>query len=151
MGSLLRTVDGLGVRRVVLSGYSPYPAGQPGDERLPHIARKTDAQIQKTALGAEQSVTWTHASDVFDTVDELRKDGYTIYALEQTQDAKPLPDFMPPERIALVVGREVEGLEQNVLAVCDGALEIPMRGQKESFNVAQAAAMALYHVLYLQP
>lgn len=150
IGSLLRTADGLGVSRVVLSGYTPYPAG-PDDNRLPHLAQKTDNQIRKTALGAERTVRWEHAPDVLDSLAKLRAEDYRIYALEQTPGAQSLPDFKPPDRIALLVGREVEGVEPEVLAACDGMLEIPMLGAKESFNVAQAAAMALYHLTYSPP
>jgi tRNA G18 (ribose-2'-O)-methylase SpoU len=68
-----------------------------------------------------------------------------VAAIEQAEDAKLLPSYHPPHKIALVVGREVEGIEPEVLKVCDLVLEIPMYGKKESFNVVQAAAMALYH------
>jgi tRNA G18 (ribose-2'-O)-methylase SpoU len=68
-----------------------------------------------------------------------------VYALEQTTTATALPEFNPPEKIALIVGREVEGLEPEVVTLCKGAVEIPMKGKKESLNVVQAAAIALYH------
>lgn len=144
MGSLLRTADGLGVGKVYLSGYSPYPLAE-DDERLPHLARKIDKQIVKTALGAEKSVTWKHEPDINKLLAELRTQGFAIAALEQTPDSATLPDFEPPDKLAIIVGREVEGLETEVLEACDLALEIPMFGRKESFNVVQAAAMALYH------
>ncbi|HUY85462.1 MAG TPA: RNA methyltransferase [Candidatus Dormibacteraeota bacterium] len=144
VGSLLRTAEGLGVGKVYLSGYSPYPLSA-NDERLPHLARKIDRQIQKTALGAEKFVDWRHEPDVTKLITGLRDKGFTIAALEQAPGAIKLPDFKPSDRIALIVGREVEGIEPEILELCDLALEIPMLGRKESFNVAQAAAMALYH------
>lgn len=147
VGSLLRTAEGLGVTKVILSGYTPYPIG-PGDVRLPHEAQKIQKQIHKTALGAEGLVSWQHEADVLKAIDKLKHDKYAVYALEQTKDSQPLPGFKPPERIVLIVGREVEGIEPEVVAACDGALEIPMLGQKESFNVVQAAAMALYHCTF---
>lgn len=144
VGSLLRTADGLGVAKVYLTGYTPYPLA-PDDERLPHLARKLDAQIDKTALGAGQSVAWEHQADIATALTALRGDGYKLAALEQAPDSIALPDYQPPDKLAVVVGREVEGLEPEVLARCDFILEIPMFGSKESFNVAVAAAMALYH------
>jgi tRNA G18 (ribose-2'-O)-methylase SpoU len=144
VGSLLRTADGMGVERVFLTGYTPFPLLEP-DERLPHIAQKLDAQIHKTALGAEKLIPWTHATDIGPVVESLRQAGYMVCAVEQDVDAIALPDFRPPDKIALIVGREVEGIEREVLAATDDILEIPMYGRKESLNVVQAAAMALYH------
>ncbi len=148
VGSLLRTAEGLGVTRVVLSGYTPHPH-RADDSRLPHIAKKIHAQIAKTALGAETSQAWSYKPDIAVVIAQLRSDGYQIYALEQASDSINLPDFEPPEHFALILGREVEGVEDSVLALCDGALEIPMLGSKESFNVVQAAAMALYHCTFI--
>lgn len=147
VGSLLRTAEGLGIKRVILSGYTPYPLTT-HDKRLPHEAKKVHRQIQKTALGAETLVHWQHQTDIFDVIDKLKQKNYTVYALEQTAAALSLPDFKPPATLALIVGREVEGLEPEVIAACDGSLQIPMFGKKESFNVTQAAAMALYHCIF---
>jgi len=144
IGSLLRTAEGLGVRKVYLTGYTPYPMA-PNDTRLPHLAVKIDKQIHKTALDAEHQVTWEHAEDITVVLKALRSDGYIVAAVEQTKDSIALPDFKPSQKVALLMGREVEGVEPEVLAECDQALEIPMFGHKESFNVVQAAAMALYH------
>jgi len=147
VGSLLRTADGLGVKTVYLTGYTPYPLSK-NDSRLPHLAKKIDAQIAKTALGAEKSQAWHHREDIKSLVRELRSQEFLIAALEQAQAAVKLPDFEPPTKIAVIVGREVEGLESEVLKLCDTVLEIPMLGNKESFNVVQAAAMALYHIRF---
>lgn len=144
VGSLLRTAEGLGVARVYLTGYTPYPK-KSGDGRLPHLAAKIHKQIQKTALGAETSVNWHHNPDALNTITGLKKEGFVVAALEQTADSLPLPKFKSPDKVVLVVGREVEGLEPEAIAACDQTLEIPMFGSKESFNVTQAAAMALYH------
>ncbi len=144
VGSLLRTADGLGVSKVYLTGYTPYPLAE-NDKRMPHEAKKLDAQIQKTALGAEKTVDWHQRSDIDSLIAELKKAGYKVAALEQAEGSISLNTFKPPEMLAIILGREVEGLESEVLDLCDFALEIPMKGQKESFNVVQAAAMALYH------
>lgn len=144
VGSLLRTADGLGVSQVYLTGYTSYPQ-QADDTRLPHEAAKVDRQIHKTALGAEDFVAWRHCGDVLQAVAELRTQGFVIAALEQTPHSILLPKYDTPDKIAVIVGREVEGIESEIIAACDLALEIPMLGRKESFNVAVAAGMALYH------
>lgn len=144
VGSILRTSDGLGVDRVFLTGYTPYPL-RGNDSRLPHIAHKIHKQIAKTALGAESSVNWSFESDVFAVIDSLRSDNFQIIAIEQSTESIELPDLKSSEDIALIVGREIEGIEQEVLSVCDKIVEIPMFGSKESYNVAQATTMALYH------
>lgn len=145
IGSLLRTAEGLGVQKVYLTGYTPFPMGQADDPRLPHLAAKIDKQIHKTALDAEHQVHWQQVDSIEPVIHQLRAEGFTIMAVEQDDNAIALPHFKTPKKIALVMGREVEGIEPEVLALCDGALEIPMFGHKESFNVVQAAAMALYH------
>ncbi len=147
VGSLLRTAEGLGISRVILSGYTPYPKSEV-DPRLPHEANKIHRQIAKTALGAEKCVPWEHVTTIEDSIEALKKDGFSVLAVEQTVTSIQLPDFSPPEKLALIVGREVEGIEQEVLTLCDGSLEIPMFGRKESFNVVQAAAMAMYHCTF---
>ena len=147
VGSLLRTAEGLGLDMVILTGYTPYPL-MPHDSRLPHLARKINAQIVKTALGAEKLIEWQQSEAIEPVISRLRSENYRIYGLEQTPDALALPTFTAPKRLALIVGREVEGIESAILALCDGSVAIPMLGKKESFNVVQAAAMALYHCRY---
>lgn len=149
VGSLLRTAEGLGVQEVILSGYTPYPQLTANDRRLPHEQRKITKLIQKTALGAEAAQSWRRTEDVFEVITQLQANGYTVAAVEQAPDAISLPDYTAPQKIALLVGREVEGVEPEVLQACDAALEIPMFGKKESFNVVQAAAMALYHCRFI--
>jgi 23S rRNA (guanosine2251-2'-O)-methyltransferase len=146
VGSLLRTADGLGLEQVFLTGYTPYPWQE--DDRLPHLARKIDHQIAKTALGAEKLSLWTQVTDITQVIAGLRADDFTVAALEQAANAILLPEFTTPAKLAIIVGREVEGVEPALLAACDLTLEIPMLGKKESFNVAVAAGMALYHLRY---
>jgi 23S rRNA (guanosine2251-2'-O)-methyltransferase len=144
VGSLLRTAEGLGVAKVWLTGYTPYPMIE-GDDRLPHLAQKIHKQIQKTALGAEISQAWEQSSDIEEVINDLSGRGFMIAALEQTPGSVSLPKIRPPEKIAILLGQEVEGLSPQLLALAHTHLEIPMFGKKESFNVVQAAAMALYH------
>lgn len=144
MGSLLRTAEGLNVSKVWLTGYSPHPQ-MPKDERLPHLAQRQTNQIHKTALGAENSVDWEFKSDIRGVIKSLRKDNFSIVALEQSEDSQSIIQFQPSDNLAVIVGREVEGLEPEILKMTDIAIEIPMYGAKESFNVVQAAAMALFY------
>ena len=145
VGSMLRTAEGLGVEKVYLTGYTPYPS-QEHDERLPHLARKIDAQIHKTALGAEQMVPWEHSMDIMPIIDHLRRENFVIAGLEQDPRSAKITEFYAPDKIAVIVGREVEGVEPELLDLCSVILEIPMTGTKESFNVAVAAAMALFRL-----
>lgn len=147
VGSLLRTAEGLGVRKVYFSGYTPYPT-VPNDSRLPHIHRKLTSQIHKTALGAEITQAWEYKTSVHELLKELKSSGYTVAALEQDPAATVLSEFRSPKKIALILGREVEGLDKDILARTDVTLEIPMFGSKESFNVVQAAAMALFQLRF---
>lgn len=132
---------------VWLTGYTPYPSVA-RDSRLPHEAAKLTKQIHKTALGAEDYQTWFQRTDIMPLIKELQLYGYKVCALEQTKNSKQLESYKVPEHIALVVGREVEGLEADVIKACDKAIEIPMAGKKESFNVAIAAAMAMHHLKF---
>lgn len=145
VGSLLRTAECLGVKHMYFTGYTPYPA-MSNDQRLPHIAAKLTQQIHKTSLGTEQMLGWSHEKDVQALIEGLRKDGFVIVCLEQHASSILLPEYVPPERVALLIGREVEGVDQELLAQCDTIIEIPQFGKKESLNVVQATAIALYHM-----
>lgn len=144
VGSLLRTAEGLGVKEVFLTGYTPYPQLK-DDPRLPHIAQKLHKQIQKTALGAELSQTWSHHDSILDLLKQFNRANVAIVGLEQAPNAIPIVNFNPPGKLALILGSEVEGLESHILNLCSTTIEIPMAGKKESFNVVQAAAMALFY------
>ncbi len=148
VGSLLRTAEGLGIKKVFLTGYSPYPLATK-DQRLPHLATKMNRQIQKTALGAESLISWEHKNDIISVITNLKNENYVVYALEQTDTATLLPKLIPSKKVAIIVGREVEGIETEVLELADQHIQIPMLGKKESFNVVQAAAMALYHCRFM--
>lgn len=147
VGNLLRSADAFAVDKVYLTGYTPYPRIK-NDKRLPHIADKMTRQIHKSALGAENSVSWSFEPDILALLQQLRDRDITIAALEQTETALALPSYLPPKAIALVVGREVEGIEEQILEFADVHLQIPMLGQKESLNVAAAGAAALYQLRF---
>lgn len=148
VGSLLRTAEGLSLKKVILSGYTPYPLSE-NDDRLPHISQKIDRQIAKTALGAETMIDWQHTIDLEATINNLKAEGYVVAGLEQSAASIKLNDYRSPAKVALILGREVYGIEPEIMTLCDLLLEIPMYGKKESFNVVQAAAMALYQLRVL--
>ncbi|HEX8390644.1 MAG TPA: TrmH family RNA methyltransferase [Candidatus Saccharimonadales bacterium] len=144
VGSLLRSSDGFGVTRFIASGVTPYPE-LPDDTRLPHIAKRLTSQIAKTSLGAETYMKIEH----YETppLDALRSAGYTIVGLEQDPTAVNLRDYKAPNKLALLLGEEVNGMPPSLRTECDVLLEIPMFGRKESFNVSVAAAVALYQLI----
>ncbi len=143
IGSIFRTADGFGVEHLYLTGYSPYPTIE-GDTRLPHIAQKITQEIKKTALGAENNVVFSHIQNPYHTIDGFKAHGYAIVGLEQNNNAINLPEFVVPPKIVLILGEELNGIHANILKKCTALLEIPMSGQKESFNVSVAAGIALY-------
>ena len=142
IGSIFRTSEGFGISKIIISGYSPYPITN-NDTRLPHIAQKIDSQIHKTALGAERMVAFEHYETL--PLEKLQRDGYEIIALEQSPNSIKLQNYIPKKpKIALLLGEEVHGIEKPLLDKCQEIIEIPMKGQKESFNVSVAAGIALY-------
>ena len=134
VGSLFRTADGAGVARLMLGGITPTPE---------HPA------MAKTALGAEHAVPWTHGRSSVELAEAARKDGETLWALEATPGAKPLAEVVHhrPQRLTLVVGNEVCGVDPGVLERCDMAVYLPMAGTKTSLNVASAFAVAVYSLI----
>ena len=147
IGSIFRTCDGLGIEKLYLTGYSPYPAAG-GDNRLPHVVRRVNARITKTALGAEKSVNWEH-TDTEACLKKLKAAGYRIVGLEQDKSSRPLHKYAPADKVALLLGEEINGLDAKLLEKCDELIEIPMLGEKESFNVSVATAIALYHLRFI--
>lgn len=141
VGSIFRTSEGFGVSKIILSGYTPYPTTS-GDTRLPHISDKLTSQIHKTALGAETMVPFEYHETL--NLHELKIQGYRIVALEQDRRSVSLDTYQAPDKVALVLGEEVEGISTELLDECDDIIEIPMHGQKESFNVSVATGIALY-------
>jgi tRNA G18 (ribose-2'-O)-methylase SpoU len=144
VGSLFRSCDGFGAE-LFLVGISPHPV-RSNDSRLPHIAQKAEREIAKTALGAEKSVRWQYAESLESCIEVLKKDGFRVVAIEQSSSSRELMSLEGKGNIALVLGREVTGLSESELGLCSEVFEIPMRGQKESFNVSVAAGIALYQI-----
>lgn len=143
VGAIFRTAEGFGVNKIILSGYTPYPTIK-NDSRLPHISSKLTNQIHKTALGAELTVPFEALP--LPPIDNLKQSGYKIVGLEQAEDSIKMPDYKAPEKIALIIGEEVDGISTELLAQCDNIIEIPMFGEKESFNVSVATGIALYQI-----
>lgn len=141
VGSIFRTAEGLGVDKIIISGYTPYPRLKQRDPRLPHIVDKLDQQIHKTALGAEKLVNFAQFDNYEDWLNTLK---IPLIALEQSSSSTKLSEYAPPEEFALVLGEEVNGVPNEILTRCQDIIEIPMFGQKESFNVSVACGIALY-------
>lgn len=138
MGSIFRTADGAGVGKLWLSGYTPAPLDQ---------FKRVNGEIAKTALGAEQDVAWEKREDILDLISDLKKEGYQIWALEQSDKSVDYRRVKLTEKTALIVGNEVGGVEPEVLTECDRIIEIPMRGAKESLNVAVATGVAVFYLI----
>jgi 23S rRNA (guanosine2251-2'-O)-methyltransferase len=147
VGSMFRTADGLGIEKVYLTGYTAFPKLN-DDPRPPHVRDRAEQLISKTALGAEKTIAWEHSADVLQLLNSLKRDGWSVVALEQTPKARDLTQYSAPDKTALIVGSEVDGLPADVLAEAGDHIQIPMLGNKESFNVAIAAALAMYHLRY---
>lgn len=145
VGAIFRTCEGFGVSRLILSGYTPYPTVS-NDTRLPHIRDKLTAQIHKTALDAENLVPFEYHETP--NITQLKSEGFTIAGLEQDMRSVPLASYIPPKRLVLWLGEEVEGMTAAQRDTCDVLVEIPMHGKKESFNVSVAAGIALYGLCY---
>lgn len=141
VGAIFRTCEGFGVHKLILSGYTPHPLYD-GDCRLPHISRAMTEKIKKTALGAESLVSWEYVESP--DIGSLRQDGYTILGLEQDERSIPIASLPHTPKFALILGEEIAGIDISLREQCDFIVEIPMRGQKESFNVSVATGIALY-------
>jgi tRNA G18 (ribose-2'-O)-methylase SpoU len=141
VGAIFRSSEGFGVNRIILSGYTPYPRLST-DSRLPHIADKLTSQIHKTALGAELLVPFTY--EEHPPIEALKASGYRVVGLEQDEHSIMLSSYHPSDKLVLLLGEEVEGITQALMEQCDDLIEIPMHGQKESYNVSVATGIALY-------
>ena len=144
VGSIFRTAEGFGVEEIILSGYTPYPKLKDKDVRLPHISEKLTSQIHKTALGAENLVPFRYFENIEDW---LSQNTLPLIALEQSKDSINLKDFKAFDSFALILGEEVNGIEDELLKRSRFTLEIPMFGQKESFNVSVAAGIVLFSLV----
>jgi tRNA G18 (ribose-2'-O)-methylase SpoU len=142
VGSIFRSCEGFGVKKIWPTGYTPNTKSG-----LPHVQQKLAERLHKTALGAENLVKFDYDSDVVKITTLLKQQGYRIVGLEQDPKSILLPNYKPKaKKIALLLGEEVHGLTPELRAICDDLIEIQMFGQKESFNVAVATGIALYHL-----
>lgn len=130
IGSVFRTSDAFLIEKIYLCGYTAKP---------PH------REIQKTALGATESVNWEYEEDILKVVNLLQKNNTKVYAIEQTENAIMLDDFEVDEnKIAVIFGNEVQGVQQEVINQCDGVIEIPQLGTKHSLNISVSCGIVLW-------
>jgi 23S rRNA (guanosine2251-2'-O)-methyltransferase len=130
VGSILRTADGFGFAHAYLCGITPTPENK---------------DVQKTALGADEFVTWSHHMDAVRLVRGLKREGWKIWALEEDERARPVDQISnPTHNTVLITGNEVTGVDPALLDLADNIFYIPMRGQKRSFNVAVAFGVAAW-------
>lgn len=134
VGSVFRTSDAFLVEAIYIIGYSAKP---------PH------KEIKKTALGAEETVAWKYFKTTAEAIEDLKSNGFGIYAAEQAEGSYKLNaiGFEADEKIAVIFGNEVTGVEQSTIALCDGCIEIPQLGMKHSLNIATAAGVVLWELV----
>jgi len=131
VGSIFRSADAFLIDALYLTGYTPCP---------PH------RDIHKTALGATETVVWKYFYQTAEAIQDLKADGYTVYAAEQTSESKQVQQFSftADAKLAVVFGNEASGVEETTLQLCEGALEIPQFGMKHSLNVSVAAGIVMW-------
>lgn len=132
VGSVFRTADAFLIEAVYLTGYTAKP---------PH------KEIKKTALGAEDTVDWKHFPSATEAIQHLRENGYRVFAVEQVENSISLEKFNHDDKVAVIFGNEVTGVEQSTIALCDGTIEIPQLGMKHSLNIATAAGVVLWELI----
>lgn len=134
VGSAFRTADGFAIEQIILCGITATP---------PH------REIEKTALGATQSVEWTHYKETTDAIQALKEQGYKILAIEQAEGSVSLEQFeiSKDDKYAFVFGNEVHGVDEEVMEQVDGCIEIPQFGTKHSFNVSVTIGIVLWDIL----
>lgn len=132
VGSFFRTADAFLLEAIYLVGYTAAP---------PH------KEIRKTALGAEDTVSWKHFKTAAEALSDLHSLGYLVYAIEQASGSHPLQQFDEKGKVAVVFGNEVTGVEQTTIEACNGCIEIPQLGMKHSLNVATAGGIVLWELV----
>lgn len=141
VGAILRTCDAVGIDKVYFSGITPAPIDRFGRKR---------SDVSKSALGAEDSVEWEIAENVFDLIKDFKSRGFQVVALEQNSraiDYKKVNEKFPNDKRVIVVGNEVDGVSKEILDLCDVIAEIPMLGEKESLNVAVSFGVFIFRLL----
>ncbi|MFI5128682.1 MAG: RNA methyltransferase [Chitinophagales bacterium] len=134
VGSVFRTADAFLIEAIYIIGYSAKP---------PH------KEVKKTALGADETIDWKYFKTTTEAIEELRTKNYKVFAVEQAEGSYELQalDFEAKEKIAVVFGNEVTGVEQSTIQLCDGCIEIPQLGMKHSLNIATAAGVVLWELV----
>lgn len=135
VGSVFRTADAAGIARVYLTGYTPPPIDRFG---------RAQKEITKTALGAEEFLAWEYAKSPLAFLRKARQSGFAIIGIEQDARARDYRPFRTRKPTLFVFGNEVRGLSKALRDECDTLLEVPMRGRKESLNVAVTAGIILF-------
>ncbi|MEO9532174.1 MAG: RNA methyltransferase [Crocinitomicaceae bacterium] len=130
VGSVFRSADCFRIEKIYLCGITAQP---------PH------REIHKTAIGATESVNWEHVENTSVVIEKLKNDGWKTYAIEQTEKSVMLEAFQPTnQKVVVVMGNEVEGVQQEVIDACDGVLEIPQIGTKHSLNISVCTGVVLW-------
>lgn len=135
VASIFRTADGAGVSNIYLTGHSPAP--------IDRFGREVSA-FSKVSLGAEKTLSWEQ-KEIAQLITELKQTGTQVVAVEQSPHSIPYKEFKPEGSIVFIFGNEVNGLSEEVLSQADAIIELPMKGEKESLNVATTAGIVLYH------
>ena len=136
IGAVFRTGDAFRIEKLYLCGITATPP---------------DKEITKTAIGATESVDWEYNKSTLEVVEKLKTEGYKTYALEQCENAEQLNQFQPDQRkVAIVLGNEVQGVQQSVIDVCHGAIEIPQYGTKHSLNISVSAGVLIWDLFLKQ-
>lgn len=131
VGSIFRTADAAGVSKIFLCGQTGHPPR---------------TEITKTAIGAEEVVPWQYYIDATDCVSSLKKQGVQLVAVELTDKSVDYRELKLEKPTCLVMGHEIEGVDEKILKNCDAVLQIPMRGQKDSLNVSVAFGLVAYQL-----
>ncbi len=134
VGAVFRTADAFLIEAIYLCGFTPVP---------PH------REIQKTALGATETVVWKHSESALETIRQLKATGWKIYAIEQAENSISLSGFIPAEneKLVLIFGNEVEGVQQELVNESDGVIEIPQYGMKHSLNISVSVGIVVWDIL----
>lgn len=135
VGSIFRTADAAGVAQVFLTGYTPTPLDR---------FKRPNREIAKTALGAEGFLSWEHHTSPAKLIEKLQREGWYVVGVELDARAIDFREFRAPGKTLYIFGNEVRGLSTSLRAACDALVQIPMKGKKESLNVAVTAGIILF-------
>ena len=135
VGSIFRTADAFLIEAIFICGYTPPP---------------THHSVHKTALGAVETVNWMHFEKIEGTIHQLKENNYAVYAIEQAEQSISLDKFQlsSNKKTAVIFGNEVTGVQNSVMQICDGCIEIPQHGMKHSLNVSVAAGIVLWSLVH---